>query len=140
MTYTVEMSEKQMRVVSIACELLARVGIGQLDFLDWLPLEDKRLFPHKAKRQISAITKCYTIDQVDGGQKSLGIRNEKTESECQIAWEIYQTFRHRLSWDRAVKDGVVESLDSPRKWDCMMGVNYDEPMQITDEKLPVIKR
>lgn len=31
-TYTVTLSEDQVRVLSLACETLARLGMGQIDF------------------------------------------------------------------------------------------------------------
>lgn len=138
--YQVTLTEEHMQVISTACELLARVGIGQLDFLDHLPLKDKYLFPHEEKAQIREIIKHLTIRDVDGWTSSLGITNDSTSMDSKRAWEIYQSFRHRLSWDRAVEQGIIESLESRRKWPDMMGVNFDEPMGLTGEALPQIAK
>jgi hypothetical protein len=137
--YQVTLTEHHMQVISTACELLARVGIGQIDFLDHLPLKDKYLFPHEEKAQIREIIKNLTISGVDGWASNLGISSDNTDIESKRAWEIHQSFRHRLSWDRAVEQGIIESIESRRKWPEMMGVNFDEPMGLTDEALPQIK-
>jgi hypothetical protein len=48
--------------------------------------------------------------------------------------------RHRQSWDKAVAEGIVASVDAPRDWSKMMGVNYDEPFRASEEPLAKVEK
>jgi len=139
-TYTVTLTEAHMRVISTATEVLARLGIGQIkDAIDWLPLRSPFADGlHEDCRAIESILSKYNKMGVNGYNSSLGIANSETSESAKIAWEIYQTFRHRLSWEIAIEEGIISDLNSPRDWTKMMGVNFDEPMKITYAPLPLI--
>lgn len=138
--YTLTMTKKQAEVVSLACEVFARLETGQFKMvLEYLPLD--QFLPegwHDDMAEIGRILQRHMIGQIDGHFSSLGIAHHKTGREAKIAWDIHQVVRHRLAWDRAVKKGVVESPDSPRKWPEMIGACYDEPLQVAQEPLAKI--
>lgn len=128
--YRLECSGEALRVIQDALELWARCSIGQ--FKEALePCQPHRKeFPitlYGELRQLAETMEKFWTSRVPVVPS--GIRNSKGDH----AWEIHQTIRHRLSWDR---------VGNPPKriWqgdDAMWGVNYDEPMSITGK--PFIK-
>lgn len=141
--YTITITERQAQIISLACEILARLGIGQWRHaIEQLPLKDKIDYEqwHKDLDYIGTILMDHTIDGVDGWRRSHGIHSKKVSDTARVAWDIHHVIRHRLAWERAVKEGLVESLSSPRDWSKMMTVDYDEPSQIGEESLAVIQK
>ena len=55
-------------------------------------------------------------------------------------FDLYEVIRHKLSWERAVEKGIIESEDSPRNFTEMMTVNYDKPFMWGNEPLAKIER
>jgi hypothetical protein len=139
-TYTITLNETQAGTIQIACEVLARLGIGQFrDALEHLPTTE--FMPpgwHEDMDQIGQILKKHTISNVDGWQSSLGIHHAKTHEEAKIAWDLYTLVRHRLSMDRAIDEGRIKPGE-PRKWPEMMTVNYDDPHHTSKEPLAKIE-
>ena len=140
--YTLTVTETQAQVLIQALEVMARLGIGQFrDALDMLPLKEHR--PPGWNADVDAIGRIlskYMIGGVEGYRSSLGISNEATSPLAKSAWDMYQVIRHRLSWDRAVEDGTIASVDAPRDWSKMFGVHYDSPMRTGPEPLAKIER
>ena len=89
---------------------------------------------------IGKILSRYMIGCVDGYHSNLGIYNDEVRPEAKSAWDLYQVIRHRLAWDNAVAEGVIDSPDAPRNWTAMLGVHYDKPMTSSAEPLAEIRR
>lgn len=141
--YKVELTESQLSTLSVAAEILARLGIGQFrDAIDHLPLRSDINYSdyHADVDAIGKILSKHLKNKVDGYRSSLGIHNEEVSNTSRIAWDLYQVFRHELAWDRAVDEGWVESKDGPRDWDKMMAVSYDAPHVTSAEPLAVIEQ
>jgi hypothetical protein len=68
------------------------------------------------------------------------VGSSKVHPHHDIAWDLYTTTRHQLSWEYAIEQGWVEDFNSPRKWDKMLGVSYDFPMNYGTEPLAKIER
>jgi hypothetical protein len=135
-TYTLTLNEQQAQTIATACEVLARLGIGQFrDALEKLPT--KEYMPHGWQDDMHAIgliLKKHMIGNVDGWHSSLGIHHNKVREEAKEAWDLYQVIRNRLSWDRAKAEGVTDG--TTRNWSGgMMGVNYDEPFKTSLQPL-----
>lgn len=141
-TYTITLTDAQARVLAQATEILARLGIGQFrDALERLPKHE--VAPEGWYNDLNAIGKLlatYMINNVDGYRSSLGIHDKNVSETSRIAWDLHQVLRHRLAWEHAVEVGVVESIDSPRKWPEMIQVNYDEPLKASEHPLAVMKK
>lgn len=140
--YKIELTESQLSTLSLASEILARLGIGQWrDAFEWLPKRSDMDWPdyHNDIDAIGKIISKYTPGRVDGYRSSLGMNNADVSSTSKIAWDLYQSFRHELAWDRAVEYGYIESRESPRNWDEMLGVHYDEPFKTSEEPLAKIE-
>ncbi|EWC39608.1 hypothetical protein [Stutzerimonas stutzeri] len=128
-TYTITVTERQAAELQEACELLARIKIGQIDhaierlpgFYDRRDLEQVHATRHEIQRLANTLMPEATKRREDG-----------------VAWDLYQVIRHRLSWDRAHDKGVIQPGE-PRKWPEMMGVSYDEPLAMSGLPLATIK-
>ena len=119
--YRLELSKSQAETLCTAAEIFARIGMGQIGMvLDYLP-------------------SCPSYEQRREVERVLGIGQfggiTTAEGSISLAWDLYQVIRYRLSWDKAVEEGVVESADSPRKWPEMMQVWYDNPVLTGEEPL-----
>lgn len=136
-TYTLTVTRQQALTLQVACEVLARLGLGQFrDALDHLPTREFRPEGwHEDMDAIGAILSKHIIQGVDGWRHSLGISNDKAgDTANKDAWDLHCVIRHRLSWDAAIERGDIKPGE-PRKWPEMMGVSYDEPMRHGKEPL-----
>jgi hypothetical protein len=139
--YTLTVTKNQAKTIRKAVEIFARLGIGQFrDALDVLPKKEAYSKDwHDDMHTIGQILRKYMIGDVDGWRSSLGIRSEKVAQECQAAWDIHQVIRRKLSWDYAIEKGWVKGELDQRNLHEMVGVNYDDPMQVGMEPLAEIK-
>ena len=120
--YTLILTARQAAEISNACEIVARLQMGQVDMaLRELPGEQPK--DYDALREIQQMIERLVPAKIERGNS--------------IAWDLYQVIRHRLSWDRAYESGQIEKGER-RNWSIMMGVNLDEPMKMGDEPLAVI--
>ena len=142
-TYKLTIDEDQARCIQNATELLSRVMGGQWnEMMDWLPLKKDIDWSeyHNDMGIIAAILSKHMKDGIDGRSASFGVGCPHLHKYHDIAWDLHQVLRHKMSWEYAVEKGYVESEDSPRNWKEMMTVNYDEPMGWGESKLAKIKR
>ena len=135
MTYTLTITERQACTISMACEVLARLGMGQFkDAFEHLPLRTQNLdwsAWHDDMEQISRILSKHMPGGIDGIRSSTSISN--ADEEARTAWDLHAVIRHRLAWDRAIAEGVTDG--TKREWPAMMQVSYDEPMKYSEEPL-----
>jgi len=127
-TYTLHITEKQAQTISHACEVLARLGMGQFkDALECLPLREWRPDGwHEDMEGIGHILKKHTT-VLHGMGAYHGISSAKTSAESKTAWDLYQVVRHRLAWD-------AQPEGDP------MSVLFDQPMKTSREPLARIER
>ncbi len=129
--YTLTGSASQFDCIKNACETQARLEMGQFDAItDALMLrlhdQDWQLVSEKVRELERIISNMP--------------RKTQQRSEYQeLSWDIYQVVRHRLSWDRAIAEGLIKE-GQPRDWKTMMTVNYDEPLHRSEEPLMRIER
>lgn len=137
-TYTITITEQQARTLSTACELLARLGMGQWpEILHHLPMQESK----RGGDHISALLPYMgglLVDGIDGWHSHLGIRGSKTPDAARTAWDLYAVIRHRLAWDAAVSQGLTAG--DFRDWRTMIGVHYDDPDHVGTEPLATIAR
>lgn len=144
--YTLTLTQRQLETLQEALDTYSRLGIGQWrQAFERLPLRQKDpsfnwAHWHDFLDDVGFQIRGFTKQRVDGYQSSLGIHSREISESAQIAWDLHQTIRNRLSWDRAIEQGIVESLDSPRNWREMMGVSYDEPLPTSDQPLAKLER
>ncbi len=121
--YNLTITEDQARALQKACEFLARIKIGQVaEVVDHLPLISGNIN-----------NRCDMIDGLEfllkpmcglGKNSSYGVGKFE---DADILFDLYEVIRHRLSWDKAVADGLAPAPDV-RDWMTMITVNYDTPM------------
>ena len=142
-TFTLTLSEKQAQTISTACELMSRIHGGQiLEAFEHLPLKKDINWGvyHEIKDDLTKRMPEILMDGINGWNSSFGVGNKELPESHDIAWDLYQVIRHHLSWQRAVENGIVESMDSPREFLKMMGVNYDTPMNFGSEPLAKMEK
>lgn len=123
--YTITVTAEQAAVISSACEVMARLGIGQIwAALDKLPLKERWAGSWELREAVERVV----ADHINGG---MGIHHKGVTWNARAAWDLHATIRHRLAWDRAIADGVV-APGQPRNWSTMIGVAYDQPLPFED--------
>lgn len=126
--YTLTITATQAAAISQACEVLARLGMGQYaDALECLPI--KELCPDGWHEDMQAIGHILSKHARVHGIHSCKHEARRTPMS-NVAWDVYQVMRHRLAWDRARADG--HTGDKPPSW----SVQFDQPMQTSPEPLP----
>lgn len=122
-TYTLHINATQARAISTACEVLARLGMGQFkDALEHLPLRET--MPdgwHEDMEGIAHILKKHTTI-IPGVGAYLANVSHKTSDQSKTAWDIYQVVRHRLAWDARPEGNP-------------MSVMFDQPLKTSPEPL-----
>lgn len=129
-TYNLSVNKKQLETIKEACEFLSRVKGGQFkEVFRHLPIDDKLNAELVYRSEVNA---SKHIDPLISKETDL------EKYDYATAWDIYQVIRHKLSWQKAVEDGIVASEDSLRNWSQMVTVNYDDPIKTGTEPLPTI--
>ncbi len=140
MNYTITVTDKQARTLSMACEVLARLGMGQFkDAFENLPLRTKGLdwsAWHDDMEDVARILSRHMQGGIDGIRSSTGIYN--SNEDTRIACDLHEVIRHRLAWDRAIAEGITDGTE--RKWPEMMQITYDEPMKYSEEPLAQMEK
>lgn len=140
--YNLQITEKQARALSAACDVLQRVQLGQWrEIIDWLPLKTPIDYNelHQDKKIIGDILSKHMIDNIDGEACSLGIGHPDLPKENGILYDLYCVIRRKLAVERAVEEGVIENENVSRN-QMPITVDFDEPMKWGDEKLAVMER
>lgn len=137
-TLPFKFTEKEIQVISESCDLYARLLMGQFNVIfDNLPLKEEVGYDRvwEIRDSVTKLLSEILIHRIDGWASSLGVGSPDLHPNSNIALDIHQVIRHKLSWERAVENGVVESENSERKWPEMMFVCYDEPFHWGTEPL-----
>ena len=138
-TYTITVTERQARIISNACELMARIGIGQWpEFLNYLPGANKMSW-NDMREELQPIMSKYLVPAIgiSGWGSSLGVGSDKSAPDTDEAFDLNAVIRHRLAWDRAMDNGITDG--TTRNWPVMIGVDYDDPMHWGKEPLARIE-
>ena len=135
-TYTIKVTERQLKELSNACEVVARLRIGQPeDALRELRGESEAFVV------MEDFEKFYEMERVV--QDSTGFSRGASWGvgkfeDADILFDMHQVFRNVTSWAHAKRCKLTES-DGSRNWNTMMTVNYDEPMKYSSQPLPEVK-
>lgn len=100
----------QLNVVAQATELMARVGMGQLNYLrdqymDYTDIDTDRF--------------CSAMEKVDAAGRELGlnygIHSEKVPERVKAAWDIHQVVCQKISLHDKPQSSVAVNFDKPLK-------------------------
>ena len=133
----------EAQVISKACDVYARTLMGQVhESVDNLPLKSGVDYDKVwgIKKSLRPLLSHVLIHGVDGWSSSLGVGSPDLHPNSNIAVDIHNVIRHKMSWENAVKAGIIESENSPRKWPEMLTVNYDDPFHWGSEPLCTLTR
>lgn len=120
-TYTLTLSREQAEIVESACELLARLRIGQFNRITELLLDVQDVESYGMRRDFAnGALKLAASAIFDRG---LG-KNFDTDKLHHRAWDVYQVLRYTRAWH-----------DNPAG--NPMSVSFDKPVSFIGEKLPV---
>lgn len=131
--YQVKLTKEQLQTIQEATNLLLRVQLGQWDeIFRHLPLEDTYDADslYALKRSFANKLSLFMKDNVDGIFSSFGVGHSELPETNSIALDIHNTIRHKLAW---------ENEQSPISLS-LIGVQYDKPMNYSDQPLPVIEK
>lgn len=132
--YQLTLNAEQIRVCAMALDLFSRIGAGQLESIVEHPEIMNRIMDDRADvsdvveaRALFAEAKRLLFGYGPG--QATAIRSPEIDDVARVAWDIYQVIRHRESWDKA-------GNPKERDWSTMVGVNFDEPRQSSEQPLP----
>lgn len=123
-TYQITVSATQAKAIETACDLLARIMIGQShEIARHLPLSE---FQKKGEwelgRAIEALTKPMCNLQMNS---SYGVGFSE---QADLLIDLVEVIRHKLAWDQARAENLL-TPSGGRDHATMSGVCYDAPMQ-----------
>jgi len=126
--YTLKVSKNQIKVISEALELYARLNIGQIEQIEWL-FRDKicnkiELYDLDKLRSSCDIIKNVVFSEL-GRNAHYSIRSDSVPEKAKIAYDFVQVINHLLAWDSTPEGGNT--------------VNFQEPLKCSEEDLPKIK-
>lgn len=136
-TYTLTITEKQLQVISTACELLARIQGGQVrEVFEHLPLKKEMNWEayHEIQDELTKRMPEILMNGIDGWRSSFGLGHPELPASHDIAWDLYQVIRYELSTQRAIDEGIIQKKGE-RDFSKMMTVNYNEPRKYGTEPL-----
>lgn len=133
--YQITLTKEQVLFISRACEVVARVKLGQFSAL----VEDMQLPENCEMTQWELI--CYINRLL---KPILGLDQNASWSvgkfpDADILFDIHEVLRHQIAWDNAIDSGKVESMDmEKRDFTSMVSVQYDTPYQ-WNKTVPLLK-
>lgn len=140
--YTLTITEKQLQVISTACELLARIQGGQVrEVFEHLPLKKEINWKayHEIQDELTKRMPEILKNGIDGWGSSFGVGSKELPETHDIAWDLYQVIRYELSTQQAIDEGLIEKKGE-RKFPEMIFVNYDPPHKWGCQELAKMER
>ncbi|MBD2505613.1 hypothetical protein [Anabaena azotica] len=118
---TLDLNDEQLTVISKACELFARIHMGQLEEVAWL---FSSLSEERYQELTETLKELNTLITQMPKQAHFGIRSEQVPQIAKSAYDIHQVIQHHLAWKQNPQGGV--------------GGNFDSPVQYSTIPLPTI--
>jgi hypothetical protein len=137
--YQLQVTEKQLRLIRDAMELMSRIGMGQLG-----EIYHEVLLIRPAKRPgfMPDYEKLHTLLQImqkelygfQTGTASWGIHSPEIHDDYRMAWELYQVTRQILAEDR-----WNSTPEDQRDMLSKCSVEFDDPVLCNSQKQPLPK-
>ena len=121
--YVLTLSPEQALVVEQACELYARLNIGQFETITEKLLDDYSASDY-GRRRDAANSLFRAAAEVIFGRDPHGQLNVSKGAQHKRAWAVYTTLRHRRAWH--------DNPEGAKTW----SVCYDDPMPYGIEPMP----
>ncbi|BAT56567.1 hypothetical protein NOS3756_55790 (plasmid) [Nostoc sp. NIES-3756] len=107
---TLDLNNEQLAVVSKACELFARIHMGQLEEIAWL---FSSLPEERYQELTETLKELNTLITQMPKQSHFGIRSEQVPKIAKSAYDIHQVISNYLAWKQTPQGGVGGYFDSP---------------------------
>jgi hypothetical protein len=120
--YQIEVTEEQLKALSMASEVVARICIGQVGEIA-VPLGKFNL-----STEVERSLKAELFPELSLGSH-YAMHNKEVPAQGRALFDLYQVFRHRLAYD-SLKPG-----ESPDAW----SVRFDLPFKCHEGDLAKIK-
>ena len=117
MDYELRITEEQAAVLRDACEMYARIGMGQIEFIA----------EHPALSGTASCVRPY-IRAAENAPHTVTLLNEEAP-RVRRSWDLYQVIRGRLAWDTAGNPPARPTIQ----------VMYDQPLNTAGEPLADIR-
>lgn len=138
--YTIEVNEKQLEVLECASELILRIGLLQYNHLFNVigTMEKNFNYDHDVFSDISDKLRNLVGENefITHKNASRGVGNDSTPEIANIACDLYQAIRYTRSWSNAEHN----PNERGKHFSKYFTVNYDEPMNYSNEPLPKVKK
>lgn len=132
-TYTLTLTERQLRLIDAACETCARAALGQVgDVLRFC--RDRHGTPIDTWERMRAIEDLVKPAMGLAPNESFRVGHG---DEADTLWDLHQVLRHRLAWDAAYAAGRIKP-GAPRNWADMLSHDFDEPLRYGPEPLATV--
>lgn len=117
-----DLNVTQLRFLNVAIETVSRLANGQWSdaFVYTTSPSGKMVYPHELSDIVEPKIRPLMGLSLNA---SFGVgKREDTDA----LWDMYTTIRHRLAWDKARQDKLVND-DGSRNWSHMLSNQYDSP-------------
>ena len=127
MKITMELSEKQYKIITRALDLYSRIQMGQLhEIVQVIAFESGKHIEHPERHKVNNLlseVKQYIFGLDNNAYNS--ICSDEVSESAKISYEIKQVMDSKLAWNQNPEGG----------WQ----VQYDEPFEVTKYDLPVVE-
>lgn len=110
--YVLTLTKEQARMVETACELYARLKIGQFELITEQMLDVQDIDEYCKRRDI-ANDLLRTVACVIFGRNINGWPHVEKDALHHRAWNIYQALRYQRAWHEHPEGGWGVSFDKP---------------------------
>lgn len=119
--YLLSLNAEQAQTTVNALDFYARILAGQLDELGFI-FRIKRAHKEIDFEKLNSLVK--ELKETVFPELNQNSSSHNNDVECWRAFDVKQTIRHTLAWDRDPDGGIT--------------VDFDEPMKFGDQQLPVM--
>lgn len=139
-TFTVELTANQMKYIAEACEVMARIQMGQVhEIVNILPLKPELTSLEKQglKDRLSQLMTAVLPNSMDGYCTSFSVGHPILPESNGVLWGVADTFNYEVYTEEAIDRGYIKQKGE-RNWKQMISNKYDEPRQHGNEPLPKV--
>jgi hypothetical protein len=137
-SYKLHVTESQLQAIRNACELLARVHMGQLfavaEALARYNLADRYCELREGLEALQPLVHGLPANSYPG------IHSPKLADEAGQAWDIHRVCRHILAWDRNPEGAWTVDFDDPASAPCCPPIPAVEPAEGQPDNRPAQAR
>lgn len=114
--YTITLTGKQARMIANACDLVARLGLGQWrEALPYLPLKD-RIGTYAAEKSVWPSLRPFLDEDLQVPNTNYGVGSDKSVPLSDDYRMIDRIIAHRLAWDKKPEGDIFLDFYPPTRF------------------------